>query len=89
MEEKFFTTDQVAKKLQVHPFTILKYIKSGKLRGIKLGRVYRIKESDMNKFIEERMTQKKKEKESPSTRYETTIKQESQGENDESHYYII
>jgi len=56
MQEKFFTTEQVANILQVHPFTILKFIKQGKLKGIKLGRVYRIKESDINRFLEERMT---------------------------------
>jgi len=56
MIEKFFTTEQVANILQVHPFTILKFIKSGKLNGIKLGRVYRIKESDVNEFVEAQMT---------------------------------
>ncbi len=56
MNEKFFTTEQVANILQVHPFTILKFIKQGKLKGIKLGRVYRIKESDVEDFLEERMT---------------------------------
>lgn len=59
MIEKFFTTEQVANILQVHPFTILKFIKQGKLPGIKLGRVYRIKESDVKAFLEERMTTKK------------------------------
>jgi excisionase family DNA binding protein len=60
MIEKYFTTEQVANILQVHPFTILKYIKAGKLCGIKLGRVYRIKESDVKEFLEERMTGSKK-----------------------------
>ena len=35
--EKYFTTEQVAKILQVHRFTILKFIKKGKLKGIQLG----------------------------------------------------
>lgn len=55
MIEKFFTTEQVANILQVHPFTILKFIKEGKLKGIKLGRVYRIQESDVKHFLEIRM----------------------------------
>lgn len=54
MIEQFFTTEQVAKILQVHPFTILKFIREGKLPGIKLGRVYRIKESEVSRFLEER-----------------------------------
>ncbi|MBI5754354.1 helix-turn-helix domain-containing protein [Candidatus Peregrinibacteria bacterium] len=56
MIENFLTTEQVAKILQVHPFTILKFIKQGKLRGVKLGRVYRMKESDVHEFLEGRMT---------------------------------
>lgn len=56
MIEKFFTTEQVANILQVHPFTILKFLKEGKLKGVKLGRVYRIKESDVVSFLDERMT---------------------------------
>lgn len=68
MEEKFFTTEQVANILQVHPFTILKFIKVGKLKGLRLGRVYRIKESDVKDFIENMMTgprQKKPRLEAP------------------------
>ncbi len=56
MIENFFTTEQVANILQVHPFTILKFIKQGKLKGVKLGRVYRIKESEVKNFLEGRMT---------------------------------
>lgn len=58
MIEPFLTTEQVANILQVHPFTILKFLKEGKLRGIKLGRVYRIKESDVHEFLENRSTKK-------------------------------
>ncbi|MBI2634170.1 helix-turn-helix domain-containing protein [Candidatus Peregrinibacteria bacterium] len=54
MIENFFTTEQVANILQVHPFTILKFIREGKLQGVKLGRVYRIKESAVQKFLEDR-----------------------------------
>jgi excisionase family DNA binding protein len=66
MIEKFLTTEQVANILQIHPFTVLKFIKSGKLKGIKLGRVYRIKEEDVKEFLEVSetgATKKKTEKE--------------------------
>lgn len=53
MDEKILTADQVAQILQVHPFTVLKFIKQGKLRASKLGRVYRIRESDVTKFLDE------------------------------------
>ncbi len=59
MEEKFFTTEQVATMLQVHPFTILRFIKKGKLKGVKLGRMYRIKESDISAFIDQQSTKSK------------------------------
>jgi excisionase family DNA binding protein len=50
--EKIYTTEQVAQLLQIHPLTVLKYISSGKLRAIKLGRVYRIRESEIQKFLD-------------------------------------
>lgn len=92
MDEKFLTTEQVANILQVHPFTILKLIKDGKLKGIKLGRVYRIPESDVKEFIESRMTGQKKEKiekkekKSPKKHYK--IEKKEKGDEGE-HYHII
>ena len=56
MEDKIYTTEQVAQLLQIHPLTVLKYIKSGKLKGIKLGRVYRIRESALQEFLENEST---------------------------------
>lgn len=49
--EKYLTSEQVASILQVHQFTVLKYLKNGTLEGVKMGRVYRIKESDVEKFL--------------------------------------
>lgn len=96
MKDKYFTTEQVANILQVHPFTILKFIKEGKLMGIKLGRVYRIKESDVEEFLETRMTGKAKKKveESKQDKEEegekTTFKVKQKDEDpDQEHYYLI
>lgn len=94
MIEKFFTTEQVANILQVHPFTILKFIRDGRLRGIKLGRVYRIKESDVTEFLEGAASHKKAK---PSTAPEKEeVKKEEHYKIDEKgeqgtgeHYYII
>jgi len=52
MEETILTVEQVAKILQVHPFTVLKFIKQGKLTAARLGRVYRIRGSDVDKFLD-------------------------------------
>lgn len=57
MEEKILTPDQVAETLQIHPFTVLKFIKQGKLKASKLGRVYRIRSSDVDKFLDDQANQ--------------------------------
>jgi len=49
--EQYLTSEQVAKLLQVHQFTVLKYLKQGRIKGVKIGRVYRIKESEVEKFL--------------------------------------
>ncbi|MBI4235307.1 helix-turn-helix domain-containing protein [Candidatus Peregrinibacteria bacterium] len=101
MEEKFFTTEQVANILQVHPFTILKFIKVGKLKGIKLGRVYRIKQSDVENFLENMttghggkkpMTKDAKPEEvmpPPEAPEKEAFKLKSPDKKDEEHYYLI
>lgn len=61
--EKYLTSEQVAQILQVHPFTVLKYLKNGTLKGVKIGRVYRIKESNVEEFLGERVV---KTEQSPS-----------------------
>ena len=90
--ENFFTTEQVANILQVHPFTILKFIKQGKLKGIKLGRVYRIKESEVQAFLEGRSTHKETPpaiiKENPSEHPPYQLKPDTEG-GEAPHYYII
>ena len=60
MEGKILTPEQVAERLQVHPFTVLKFIRQGKLRASKLGRVYRIRENDLTLFLNEQEANKTK-----------------------------
>lgn len=66
MIEKYLTTEQVSNILQVHPFTILKFLRVGKLKGIKLGRVYRIKESDVHEFLKDMTISSTSSKPSPA-----------------------
>jgi len=48
-EDKFYTVEQAAERLQVHDNTIYRWIKLGLLRAHKLGqREYRIAEADMD-----------------------------------------
>lgn len=67
--EEILTAEQVAKILQVHPFTVLKFIKQGKLKASKLGRVYRIRRRDVDEFLE---SQVEKPKETPEKQPETS-----------------
>jgi excisionase family DNA binding protein len=53
----FYTVEQVSEMLQVHWQTILNYIKSGKLKAVRLGKGYRISQESLNKFIKENQTE--------------------------------
>ena len=52
---RILTPEQAAKILQIHPFTVLKYIRAGKIKCSKLGRIYRIRESDLEKFLDDQL----------------------------------
>lgn len=47
MNDKLLTPEQAAEILTVAPKTIREWLKSGKLSGVKVGRLWRIKESDL------------------------------------------
>jgi len=53
---KLLTIEEVEKILQLNYQTAIGYIKSGKLKAVKLEKGYRITEEDLNKFIEENKT---------------------------------
>jgi excisionase family DNA binding protein len=44
MAEAFLTVEQAARQLQVAPYTLRDWLKSGRLRGVKLGREWRVPE---------------------------------------------
>ncbi len=49
--EKIYTPEQVAKHLQIHHLTVLKLLKAKKIKSVKIGRIYRIPESNLKKFL--------------------------------------
>jgi excisionase family DNA binding protein len=51
--ENLFNISQVAFILKVHPLTIRRYIREGKLKAVKIGGNVRIKESDLQGFNKE------------------------------------
>jgi len=52
-EQRFYTTDEVAKLLQIDPESVRRYVRRGDLKAVKLGgKFIRIDKEDLNKFIE-------------------------------------
>jgi len=52
-EKSFLTTTQVAKRCNVSRFTVLKWVKQGRIKAIKLlSGHYRIPESEVKSFVD-------------------------------------
>lgn len=52
-EQRFYTTEEVSKLLQVDPETVRRYVRQGDLKAVKLGgKFIRIDKTDLDKFIE-------------------------------------
>ena len=47
MSEEVYTVEQFAERLKLHPKTVLRFIKEGRLRAVKVGKSYRILRSQM------------------------------------------
>lgn len=48
---KVYTIKEVSEILRVSQMSVSRYIKAGKLKGSRLGRIYRITESDLKAFL--------------------------------------
>lgn len=48
--ERLYTVSQIAIMIKVHPLSVRRYIKEGKLKAIKIGGNVRIPESSLNTF---------------------------------------
>ncbi|HWA63015.1 MAG TPA: helix-turn-helix domain-containing protein [Caulobacteraceae bacterium] len=48
MSEEVYTVESVAEQLRLHPKTVLRFIKEGRLRATKVGKSYRILRSDLD-----------------------------------------
>ncbi|MBI2123812.1 MAG: helix-turn-helix domain-containing protein [Candidatus Wildermuthbacteria bacterium] len=59
MNNKLLTIEEAAEILRVSTRTVIRYIQSGKLKASKIG-VWRIKEMDLNEFLEKTSNLKKK-----------------------------
>ncbi len=54
-EEKIYTVQEVEERVRTTPETVRRWLRSGRLRGIRLGGTklgYRIAESDLQRFLD-------------------------------------
>lgn len=51
--DNWLTIKEITTRLKLHPNTVARYIQEGKLKGVKVGKGYRIRESDLIDFIGE------------------------------------
>lgn len=52
MKYEWLTVEEVAAMLRLNVVTIYRWLRNNELRGIKLGKEWRIRESDLEAFIE-------------------------------------
>ena len=52
MNKDYYTVDQISNMLNIHPKTIQRYIREGKLRAAKIGKGWRVSGHDLSTFIE-------------------------------------
>ncbi|MBO8140902.1 MAG: helix-turn-helix domain-containing protein [Firmicutes bacterium] len=53
MAERLLTLEEVAERLVVAPKTIRDWLREGKLRGLKVGKLWRVREQDLEAFLAE------------------------------------
>jgi excisionase family DNA binding protein len=56
LPEEWLTLQQIADELQLHIETVRDWVRTKRLAAYKVGRDYRVKRADLNKFLEERRT---------------------------------
>ena len=50
--DQVFTPAEVAERLKVSSKTVKDWLRAGKLRGVKAGRLWRVRERDLEEFLE-------------------------------------
>ncbi len=51
--DNWLTIKDITARLKLHPNTVARYVQEGKLRGVKVGKGYRVRESDLMAFVGE------------------------------------
>jgi excisionase family DNA binding protein len=50
-KDPILTPEQVAERLHISHLTVGNWLRSGKLKGVKVGRLWRVRESDLEIFL--------------------------------------
>jgi excisionase family DNA binding protein len=50
--ERYLSPNEVAQRLNVTPLTVRRWLTSGKLKGLRAGRLWRVRESDLDAFLQ-------------------------------------
>ncbi len=51
MHERFYTVAELAKVARVSPAAVRYWLRTGRLRGVRLGRAWRIRQADAEAFL--------------------------------------
>ena len=51
---QYYTIEEVAEMLRVAYLTVYRWVRAEKLEAVKAGKQYRIKKSDLDKFLEKK-----------------------------------
>jgi excisionase family DNA binding protein len=51
MPDVFLTVEEVGERLKIHPESVRDWLRTGKLKGLKAGRQWRITESALDAFL--------------------------------------
>jgi len=50
-KEQLLSPEEVAKRLAISPKTVRDYLRAGRIKGMKLGRLWRVRESDLQQYL--------------------------------------
>ncbi len=53
MSENLLTPEEAAERMAVSPKTLRDWLRSGELRGVKVGKLWRVRPADLEAFIHE------------------------------------
>ncbi len=52
-KEQLLSPEEVAKRLAISPKTVREYLREGRIKAMKVGRLWRVRESDLQQYLKE------------------------------------